>query len=70
LVIALTKESRVADSNFLSGAQELRTASALGAPKFGFPFPNDGHARLLRRGALSCSEVSRDAFLFFTQLTP
>jgi tetratricopeptide (TPR) repeat protein/transglutaminase-like putative cysteine protease len=59
-VIALTKESGLADTKFLSGAQELRSASAaLGALKSGFPFPDDSHARVLRRGVLSCSELSK-----------
>jgi hypothetical protein len=59
-VIALRKESGVADTKFLSGAQELRSASAaLGTLKSGFPFPDDSNARVLRRGVLSCSEVSK-----------
>jgi tetratricopeptide (TPR) repeat protein len=65
-VIALTKESGVADTKFLSGAHELRDASAaLRALKSGFPFPDDGHTRVLRRGALSCSEVSKGCVFVF-----
>jgi len=65
-VIALTKESGVADTKFLSGAQELRGASAaMGALKSGFPFPDDSHARVVRRGVLSCSEVSKGCVFVF-----
>jgi tetratricopeptide (TPR) repeat protein len=65
-VIALTKEPGVADTKFLSGAQELRSASAaLGALKSGFPFPDDSHARVVRRGVLSCSEVSKGCVFVF-----
>jgi tetratricopeptide (TPR) repeat protein len=65
-VIALTKESGVADTKFLSGAQELRGAStALGALKSGFPFPDDSHARVVRRGVLSCSEVAKACVFVF-----
>jgi tetratricopeptide (TPR) repeat protein len=66
-VIALTKEPGVADTKFLSGAQELQSASAaLGALRSGFPFPDDSHARVVRRGRLSCSEFSKGCvFVFF-----
>src|SRR5882762_4844863 len=65
-VIALTRESGVADTQFLSGAQELRGASAaLGALKSDFPFPDDSHARVVRRGVLSCSEVSKGCIFVF-----
>ena len=65
-VIVLTKESGVADTKFLSGAQELRGASAaMGALKSGFPFPDDSHARVVRRGVLSCSEVSKGCVFVF-----
>jgi tetratricopeptide (TPR) repeat protein len=65
-VIALTKESGVADTKLLSGAQELRTASAaLGALKSNFPFPDDSHARIVRRGVLSCSELAKGCVFVF-----
>ena len=65
-VIVLTKEPSVADTKFLSGAQELQSASAaLGALKSGFPFPDDSHARVLRRGILSCSEISKGCVFVF-----
>ena len=69
-VIALTKESGVADTKFLSGAQELRGASAaMGALKSGFPFPDDSHARVVRRGVLSCSELAKGCvFVFYPAL--
>ena len=65
-VIALTKEPGAADTKFLSGAQELQSASAaLGALKSGFPFPDDSHARVVRRGVLSCSEISKGCVFVF-----
>jgi tetratricopeptide (TPR) repeat protein/transglutaminase-like putative cysteine protease len=66
-LVVLAKEPGVADTKFLSGAQELRGASAaLGALKSSFPFPDDSHARVVRRGVLSCSEVSKGCvFVFF-----
>ncbi len=65
-VIVLTKESGVAETKFLSGAQELRSTSiALEALKSGFPFPDDSHARIVRRGVLSCSEVSKGCIFVF-----
>jgi len=65
-VIALTKEPGVADAKFLSGAHELQSAStALGALKSGFPFPDDSHARVVRRGVLSCSEISKGCVFVF-----
>jgi tetratricopeptide (TPR) repeat protein len=65
-VVALTKEPGVADTKFLSGAQELQSVSAaLGALKSGFPFPDDSHARVVRRGILSCSEVSKGCVFVF-----
>jgi tetratricopeptide (TPR) repeat protein len=71
-VIALAKDG-VADATFLSGAQELKSASAaLGAAKFGFPFPDDSSARVVRRGVLSCSEISQGCvFVFYpANVTP
>jgi tetratricopeptide (TPR) repeat protein/transglutaminase-like putative cysteine protease len=65
-VIALTREPGVADTKFLTGAQELRSASAaFGALESGFPFPDDSHARVVRRGVLSCSEVSKGCVFVF-----
>jgi tetratricopeptide (TPR) repeat protein len=59
-VIALTKDSDAIDAKFLSGAEELRTAStALGSLSSSFPFPDDSHARIVRSGILSCSEISK-----------
>jgi tetratricopeptide (TPR) repeat protein len=65
-VIALTKDSGVADSKFLSGAQELRSASAaLCALNSSFPFPDDSHARIVRQGVLSCSELAKGCVFVF-----
>jgi tetratricopeptide (TPR) repeat protein len=65
-VIALAKEPGVVDTKFLSGAQELKSASAaLSALKSSFPFPDDSEARVVRRGVLSCSEFSKGCVFVF-----
>jgi hypothetical protein len=65
-VIAPTKQEGVADTKFLSGAQELRSAStALGALKSTVPFPDDSHARIVRHGVLSCSELAKGCIFVF-----
>ena len=65
-VIALAKEPGVVDAKFLSGAQELKSAyTGMGALKSSFPFPDDSHARVVRRGVLSCSEVSKGCVFVF-----
>jgi hypothetical protein len=65
-VIALAKDPGVVDTKFLSGAQELKSASAaLSAPKSSFPFPDDSEARVVRRGVLSCSEFSKGCVFVF-----
>jgi tetratricopeptide (TPR) repeat protein len=65
-VIALAKESTAADARFLSGAPELKSAAAaLASLKSSFPFPDDSHARVVRRGVLSCSEVSKGCVFVF-----
>jgi tetratricopeptide (TPR) repeat protein len=65
-VIALTREPGVADTKFLTGAKELRSASAaLGALESSFPFPDDSHTRVVRRGVLSCSELSKGCVFVF-----
>jgi tetratricopeptide (TPR) repeat protein len=45
----------VADVKFISGSEELRSAGKvlLSAP-FTFPFPDENHPNILRRGILSC----------------
>lgn len=64
--IVLAKELGVVDTKFLSGAEELKNASAgLAALKSSFPFPDDSHARVVRRGVLSCSEVSKGCVFVF-----
>ena len=65
-LIVLAKEPGVADTKFLSGAQELKNASpALSALKSSFPFPDDSRARVVRRGVLSCSEISKGCIFVF-----
>lgn len=56
----------VVDAKFVSGAQELKPASAaLGALKSSFPFPDDHRARVVRRGVLSCSAISKGCIFVF-----
>jgi tetratricopeptide (TPR) repeat protein len=65
-VVVLTNESGVAETKFLSGAPELRSAStALGALKSSFPFPDDSRARIVRHGLLSCSELAKGCVFVF-----
>ncbi len=66
-LIALTKDPGATDTKFLSGAHELESASSkLGALKSSFPFPDDSHARIVRRGVLSCSELLKGcSFVFY-----
>lgn len=65
-VVALAKEPSAVDAKFVSGAAELKSASAaLGALKSSFPFPDDSRARVLRRGVLSCSEISKGCVFVF-----
>jgi tetratricopeptide (TPR) repeat protein len=65
-VVALAKEPGAVDAKFLSGAQELKsTSAALSVLKSSFPFPDDSHARVVRRGVVSCSEVSKGCVFVF-----
>jgi tetratricopeptide (TPR) repeat protein/transglutaminase-like putative cysteine protease len=65
-VIAFTKDSGVAETRFLGGAEVLRSASAaLGALKSSFPFPDDSQARIVREGVLSCSEFAKGCVFVF-----
>jgi tetratricopeptide (TPR) repeat protein len=50
-----TSSLDVADAKFISGSEELKSAGkALLSAPFTFPFPDDGHPNILRRGILSC----------------
>jgi len=65
-VVALAKQPGAVDAKFVSGATELKSASAaLGALKASFPFPDDSHARVVRRGVLSCSSISKGCVFVF-----
>jgi tetratricopeptide (TPR) repeat protein/transglutaminase-like putative cysteine protease len=64
--LAIGPGSRVEDVNFVSGSQELRAAEkTLRAIAFKFPFPDDGPARLVRRGILSCYPVTGCTFVLY-----
>lgn len=57
--ISFTKEPKV-EVWFLSGAEELRSATAkVEAGKFNVSFPDDAPTRILRRGVLSCSQLMK-----------
>ena len=62
-VVALAKEPSAADAKFVSGAKGA--SSALSALKSSFPFPDDSHARVVRRGVLSCFEISKGCVFVF-----
>lgn len=53
----------LADAKFISGSEELRSAGKflLSAP-FTFPFPDENHPNILRRGILSCYEHTGCSF--------
>jgi len=62
--ISFTKGPKVEEVRFLSGAEELRSATAkVAAGKFNVPFPDDAPTRILRRGVLSCSQVMKGCTL-------
>jgi len=45
----------VDDAKFISGSEELRSkGKALLSAPFTFPFPDESHPNILRRGILSC----------------
>jgi hypothetical protein len=54
-----TSAAKVEDVKFISGAEKLKSLDkALKSANFRFTFPDDGHSRLLRRGALGCYQYS------------
>jgi tetratricopeptide (TPR) repeat protein len=58
---------KVLESRFLSGDDALKKASPeLKNMSLGMPFPDDATTRLLRRGVLSCSEVSGCSMVLYT----
>jgi len=58
-----TLAARVDDVKFIKGAEELKSADKwLKTTNFKFAFPDNGHERLLRRGALGCYEYSGCTF--------
>jgi len=64
--LLLAPASKVDDVKFISGSKELESsAKALRAIDFKPAFPDDGPARLLRRGILSCYEYSGCTFVLY-----
>ena len=63
-VITFTPGPKVEEVEFLSGAQELRSAvSKIAEGKFAVSFPDDSSATILRRGVLSCSQLMKSCTL-------
>jgi Flp pilus assembly protein TadD len=62
--ISLTKGRTLEEVKFLTGAEELRTATAnVAAGKFDEEFPDDAPTQILRRGILSCSQLMKGCTL-------
>ena len=62
--ISLTKGRALEEVKFLSGAEELRTATAkVAAAEFDVEFPDDAPTQILRRGILSCSQLLKGCTL-------
>jgi tetratricopeptide (TPR) repeat protein len=58
-----TSSLDVADVKFISGSEELKSAGkALLSAPFTFPFPDDGHPNILRRGILGCYQHTGCSF--------
>ncbi len=58
--------SRVLEVRFISGAEELKAADkALKLAAVHMPFPDDGPARVVRRGVVSCSSMSGCSLVFY-----
>jgi hypothetical protein len=66
-LLLLSQKSQVLSTQiFLTGAQELKSASGgLSALKSSFPFSDDSEARVVRRGVLSCPEFSKGCVFVF-----
>jgi tetratricopeptide (TPR) repeat protein len=64
--VLLAPGSKVEDAKFISGSEELKSsAKALRPADFKLRFPDEGPARLLRRGILSCFEYSGCSFVLY-----
>ncbi len=66
--VLLAPGEKTPQVKFVSGSQNLRRAAGrLSMLHYGAPFPDDGPARLLRRGVLTCSKAARSChFDFYT----
>jgi tetratricopeptide (TPR) repeat protein/transglutaminase-like putative cysteine protease len=66
----LVSQQGIEDTQFISGADELKNAGrAIKAAKYAFPFPDSGGEKLIRRGILSCSTYT-DPSCQFVLLLP
>jgi hypothetical protein len=64
--VLLAPGSKVDDVKFVSGSEELKSgASALRGLNFKVSFPDNGPARVLRRGILSCYPSSGCSFVLY-----
>jgi hypothetical protein len=65
--LLLGSGAKVIDARFVSGDDALKKASpALKAASLGMTFPDDGPTKIVRRGVVSCSEVSGCSLVLFT----
>jgi tetratricopeptide (TPR) repeat protein len=68
--ISLTNGSNGNDVNFISGAEELRNATAdLAAAKYPQSFPDSTPVRIVRRATLSCSVYMKQCVLILLPLS-
>jgi len=64
--LLLAPDSKVEDVKFISGSKQLESsAKTLRAIDFKSAFPDNGPARLLRRGILSCYEYTGCSFVLY-----
>jgi tetratricopeptide (TPR) repeat protein len=62
--IQFTPGAKAKDVKFISGSEKLQSANkVLTSTNFTVPFPDDGHASLVRRGILSCYPASGCSFV-------
>ncbi|HET7108398.1 MAG TPA: tetratricopeptide repeat protein [Candidatus Acidoferrum sp.] len=63
-VVSLTNSSKADNVTFISGADELRNATAdIAAAKYPQTFPDDTPARIIRKATLSCSVYMKQCVL-------
>jgi tetratricopeptide (TPR) repeat protein len=59
--VLLSSGSKLPEVRFISGGEKLKSfANDIQSISFATPFPNDDDTRIIRRGILSCSAVTRE----------